>query len=683
MHLSLTQKVALLSLIPVVALGFVLAHVLQAQIVRQTLTDAGQSANLIARVGIQPQLSPRDLRDGLGLKEARSLDEQLSARSAARDLARIKIWNTHDTVIYSDDHRLIGRTLPPSDDLRDALAGRPHAAEFVTPSTGEETASEVGLGQLVEVYVPLRFSPSAPPAGVFEIYLSYRPIAAAIAGDKRTIALVVFLGLTLLWAVLFRIVAGASRRLARQAEENDRLARYDQLTGLPNRTLFIERLAVELRRGHARGEAAAVLLLDVDGFKEINDTLGYGTGDAVLREIGWRLRSELGPEALVARLGEDEYAVLCPRVEDATDARAAGVHIQSRLETPFPLDEGALDGGALHIEASVGIAIVPDHAAGPEMLLRRADMALYRAKSNLSRIEVYAPEHDRFDAARLALIGQIHPALERGELILRYQPKAELASGRIVGVEALLRWQHPERGLLEPAEFVPLIEQTSLIGPVALHVIEQTLRQTVRWRELGLHLTSSVNLSARNLLDPELPQQIDELLRRHRARPGDLTIEVTESATMADPQRAVQVLERLRSMGVGVSIDDFGSGHASIAYLTRLPANEIKIDRSFITGMCDSARDEAIVRTTIDLAGHLGLHVVAEGIETQQVWERLVSLGCDTGQGHLISQPVSADELTRWLIGDTRAAHSAARAVHEHTRRRPSTRPARAAASSE
>jgi diguanylate cyclase (GGDEF)-like protein len=505
-------------------------------------------------------------------------------------------------------------------------------------------------------------------------------VALALASDKRTIAPVVFLGLAL-WAVLFRILAGASRRLARQAEENERLAHYDQLTGLPNRTLFIERLAAELRRGHARGEAAAVLLLDVDGFKEINDTLGYGTGDALLREIGWRLRSELGPDALVARLGEDEYAVLCPRVEGEADARAAGVRLQSRLETPFPLDEGALDGGALHIEASVGIAIVPDHAAGPEMLLRRADMALYRAKSNLSRIEVYAPEHDRFDAARLALLGQIHPALERGELILRYQPKADLQSGRIVGVEALLRWQHPERGLLEPAEFVPLIEQTSLVGPVALHVIDQTLRQTARWLELGLHLTSSVNLSARNLLDPELPDQIDELLRRHRARPGDLTIEVTESATMADPQRAVQVLERLRSMGVGVSIDDFGSGHASIAYLARLPANEVKIDRSFITGMCDSARDEAIVRTTIDLAGHLGLHVVAEGIETQEVWDRLASLGCDTGQGHLISQPVWADELTSWLIGDARAADSPAGTVHEHPRQHPSTRPAPAAAS--
>ncbi len=648
-QLSLTQKTALLSLVPIVALGFALARVLQAQLVKQTLTDAAQSAGLIARIGIQPQLSRRDMGNGLTPAKVRKLDEQLSGREATRYLARIKIWNTTHRVIYSDDASLIGRTLAPSDDLTDALAGRPHPAVIVTPSRHSETASEVGLGQLVEVYVPLRFASASAPAGVFEMYLSYKPIAATIARDKRMIALVVFLGLALLWAVLFRIVAGASRRLQRQAEENHRLARFDPLTGLPNRTLFIERLTSELHRVRARGEAAAVLLLDLDGFNEINDTLGYATGDAVICELGRRMRAELGPDTLVARLGEDEYAVLRSPVEGPGDALRSAASIQASLDTPFPLEEGMLDGGTLHVEASIGIALAPEHAKDPETLLRRADAALDRAKSSRSRIEVYAPENDPFDAARLALLSQIRPALDRGELILHYQPQADLRSGRIVGVEALLRWQHPERGLLGPDQFIPLIEQTSLVGPVAMHVIDQALAQAARWRELGLHLTSAINLSARNLHDQELPQKIAGLLEEHGAAAGDLIVEITESAALADPQRAVDVLERLRAMGVCVSIDDFGSGNASIAYLTRLPANEIKIDRSFITDMCTSPRDEAIVRSTIDLASHLGLRVVAEGIESEDVRDRLTALGCEIGQGYLIARPASARELTEWL----------------------------------
>jgi diguanylate cyclase (GGDEF)-like protein len=640
------MKVALLSLIPIVAMGFILARVLQAQIVSRALTAADESAQLIARIAIQPDLTPRDLSRGLSPKSMHELDQQLSTRSVTRDLARIKIWNTLHEVIYSDDHKLIGRTIAPSDDLLHALAGRPDNAAIVTPSLHTETASEVGLGQLVEVYVPLRFTPKGPPAGAFEIYLSYKPIAAAISHDKRTIALLVFTGLALLWGMLFRIVAGAARTLRRQAEENDHLARYDQLTGLPNRTLFIEQTAESLeRRQSDSGEAVAVLLIDLDGFKEINDTLGHANGDVLLCEIARRLRAQLDPDTLVARIGGDEYGVVHPRARDGSEALLIAARVQSSLEEPI-----TLDGVALSIEASIGIAVVPEHAEDLNELLQHADVALDRAKSNRSRVEVYSSEHDHFNTDRLALLAQIRPALERGEFVLHYQPKADLRTGHTTSVEALVRWNHPEHGLIPPVQFIPLIEQTALVGPVALYVIDQALAQNARWRELGLHISMAVNLSARNLLDPELPHKIQSLLNRHATEPGSLVVEVTESATMADPERAVGVLSALRSMGVGVSIDDYGTGHASFTYLTTLPANEIKIDRSFVTGMCESARDEAIVRSTIDIARHLDLHVVAEGIETREVWERLEALGCATGQGYLISKPVDGDALTEWLL---------------------------------
>jgi diguanylate cyclase (GGDEF)-like protein len=643
--MSLTHQVALLSLLPILALGLILARVLQTQIVTRTLADATRSAGIIAHIGIEPRLTPQALRDGLTPAGVRALDQQLSARSVTQDLARVKIWNAKHEVIYSDDHSLIGRTLAPSDDLRDALAGKPDGAEVVNPAAHSETASEVGLGQLVEVYVPLRFHPSGPPEGVFEIYLSYRPIASAVTRDKRMIALLIAVGLALLWAILYRIVARASSRLRRQADENHRLARYDQLTGLPNRNLFLEGLSKAVSDEEPGHGTVAILLIDLDRFTEINNTLGVANGDRVLCEIAGRLRAELGSEALVARLGADEYAVMCPRAQGSAGALSTARALQSRLERPV-----VLDGVALNVEASIGIAVMGEHADGPDALLQRADAALAHARSHCSRTEVYSPVCDHFDATRLVLLGQVRGALERGEFILHYQPKVDLATRAVTGVEALVRWQHPERGLLPPPSFIPVIEQTALIGPLTMHVIDEALGQMVAWRRRGIDLEMSVNLSARNLLDGELPGKVLALLRRHSIPPARLTVEVTESAAMVDPDRAVAVLEALRTSGVGVSVDDFGTGNASIEYLTTLPANEIKIDRSFITDILEDSRAEAIVRSTIDLARNLDLTVVAEGIETDAVMEHLTALGCEIGQGYLISRPQPAEDLTPWLL---------------------------------
>jgi EAL domain-containing protein (putative c-di-GMP-specific phosphodiesterase class I) len=311
-----------------------------------------------------------------------------------------------------------------------------------------------------------------------------------------------------------------------------------------------------------------------------------------------------------------------------------------------------VDGIALNVDASIGLAVLDDDSEGLDDLLQHADAALARARALRSRLEVYSKHFDSFDPARLLLLGEVRSALERDEFELHYQPQVDLHSGRVTGVEALLRWRHPERGLLAPLTFIPLVEQTALIESVTQRVLERALGQMVRWREHGIDLDMSVNLSARNLLEIALPDRIEALLRDHRIAPARLTVEVTESAAMADPDRGVEVLCALSERGIRVSIDDFGTGNASIAYLARLPADEIKIDKAFITELCEDERAEAIARSTIDLARHLDLGVVAEGIETQAVFEHLTELTCDTGQGYFISRPLTADALTAWLAAN-------------------------------
>jgi diguanylate cyclase (GGDEF)-like protein len=652
-RLSLTRQVALLSLLPVLALGVVLAHATENELIARSVADASRTARLIARIGIQPRLSPRELSSGLSRAEVAELDKQLAARSVTKDLARIKIWNTRHTVIYSDAHALIGKTLPPSDELENALDGEPRNAAVVMPTPHSETADEVGLGRLVEVYVPLRFAAGSPPAGAFEIYLSYAPIAAAVASDQQTILLVIAIGLALLWALLYRIVARASRRLRAQARENYELARYDRLTGLPNRTLFHERVADRLRNAGATGEDVAVLLIDLDGFTQINNTLGDFTGDELLRNVGERLRARLGERTTVARLGADEFAVLCPDADGREGAIANAAAVHSSLDTPV-----LLGGIAVNVDANIGVAI-GQAGEGAQVLIQRADAALARSKAHHSRTDVYSAERDTFDASRLILLGQVRDALDHEEFVLHYQPKVELKTGRALGAEALIRWHHPTRGLLMPSTFMPLIEQTALVSATTEYVIARALRQMVRWRERGLDIGVSVNLSARNLGDEDLPAKIAALLKEHRIEADRLTVEVTESATMSDPDCAVSVLAALRAGGVRVSIDDFGTGNASITYLTTLPATELKIDRSLVAGICECDRAEAIMHSTIDLARHLGLDVVAEGIETVGVLERLIELGCEAGQGYLFARPLLADDLVAWIA--RRPVQSAAR----------------------
>jgi diguanylate cyclase (GGDEF)-like protein len=652
---SLLARFGLLSLLPIAALGAVLTYDLRQTMRGEAVEDARTVAKMTARLRMQPLLTPEDLRDGLSERRSRELTTMLRSELAAEDVARIKLWNDAGTIVYSDDPSLSGRSFPPSAHLSEAFGGK--VISEVTELDAAEHASDRRHGQLVEVYVPLRFRPGVAPAGVFEIYVPYKSVSARVEEKTQRTFLLLLAGMVLLWATLFRIVAGASKRLRHQAAENRHQALHDALTGLPNRTLFHERTTEALMGARREGDAVAVLIMDVDRFKEVNDTLGHHTGDLLLEQVGRRLRAQLRPSDTVARLGGDEFAVLVPGVAGTAAATTIARKLCAALEAPFNLGELR----EVHVEGSVGVAVHPEHGTDADTLLQHADVAMYAAKQSRGGAALYDPAGDQYSPERLALVGELRGAIDRGELVLHYQPKVALSDGgaTVDGVEALLRWQHPERGLIAPGEFVPLAEHTGLMRPLTLWVVEAALRQWREWRDDGLELEVAVNLSAANLVDVGLPDDVQALLRRFAASPDRLTLEITESTAMADPARAGVILRRLDEIGVGLSIDDFGTGHSSLAYLRRLPVKELKIDRSFVANMLADPGDAMIVRSTIDLGHNLGLRVVAEGVADDATLRLLAEHGCDLAQGYGVSRPLPAPGLLEWLR-DRRTGEGAA-----------------------
>ncbi len=436
----------------------------------------------------------------------------------------------------------------------------------------------------------------------------------------------------------------AEQELIRQARLNEYQALHDPLTGLPNRLLFGERIGQAIRQAQRTGTRLAVALMDLDRFKEVNDSLGHSAGDDLLRSVGERMRDAVRGADTVARLGGDEFGLLLPDLGTRADALPVVARIRAELERP--IDVHSLP---LAVEASIGIAIFPDHGADAQVLIQRADVAMYDSKRDSAPFTFYDEGSHEYDLTRLTLVAELRRAIAANELLLYYQPKAALESGEVRSVEALLRWAHPERGMVFPDSFIPIAQETSLIGPLTLYVIEEALRQGRAWRDDGLDLSISVNLSTRNLLDRDFPKQVAGLLSRWGMASSSLELEVTESSMLANPTRAKVVLQELSELGLRLSIDDFGTGYSSLSYLRQLPVDEIKIDRSFVMGMGDEADDAVIVRSTVDLGRNLGLDVVAEGVETLELWNRLRDLGCQTAQGYFLSRPMPAHELAGWL----------------------------------
>lgn len=423
-------------------------------------------------------------------------------------------------------------------------------------------------------------------------------------------------------------------------------ALHDPLTDLPNRKLLHNRLQQEILRGERASKQFVLIISDLNRFKEINDTLGHHIGDLVLQQAAERLFNIFRKTDTVARLGGDEFAVLLPET-NLQQAKLLTHKVLDNFNQPFVIGDHNLNVGI-----SLGLAEFPTHGNDVNILTQRADVAMYIAKQNNIGYSVYDPNKDTHSIGRLALMSELREAIETESLELYFQPKIDIATNKVVSAEALLRWNHPQRGFIKPGEFIPLAEQTGLIKPLTQWVIEKSITQCAKWKSKNINVDVSVNIAAQNLHDSKLIHHIRDMMLKHNLSPEHLTLEISEGDIMSEPIRARHTLERFKKSGIKLSIDDFGTGYSSLSYLNKLPVDEIKMDRSFVLEMTEDNDDDIIVKSTIELAHNIGLTIVAEGVHNKQTWDRLKTLHCDIAQGHYISKPLSAAEFSDWINQD-------------------------------
>jgi diguanylate cyclase (GGDEF)-like protein len=691
---SLTRSFALVSLVGMVALGVALVTLTAQQMRAQAVGDGTSMAAVVARY------AAGGVAAGSFVTGVASPDETaaIAARTSAFDerLVELRLWGLDGRLMYSSDP---GTTsgLPHSERFAAAMstgAPDPVVQEDVRRGTGTEPQRLTVL----DVYVPVLPDDTADdavptggsagqPVGVAEVVLDHTETQATLARTSRTVTLAVAGGLVVLWLLLFRIVGTTSRRLRSTALENARLAMLDSLTGLPNRRLLGDQMRRAILRAEEDGGRVGLILLDIDRFKDINDTLGHDHGDTLLEQVAQRLRESLREEDVVARLGGDEFAVLLPDVRSVANAERLAGRVRQLFARPFEIGDMTL-----HIDTSIGVACLPDHADDASSLMRTADVAMYAAKHHRTGVAVYSPDTDDSSPTRLVLLGELHQALAasraarrteqqllaagrasgpdgRGDapagrpaaaqLVMHYQPKLDLGTDRVVGYEALIRWSHPTRGVLAPSAFVPIAEQSGLIHDVTRFALEATVVQLARWEAEGRDLPVAVNLSAHDVTTPDVVATIEHLLAEHAVPARLLEVEITETALVADTSRVVPVLQRLHALGVRVAIDDFGTGTTSISQLRDLPVDTLKIDRVFISDLGEQGRDgsEVVVQAMVDLAHSFGLDVVAEGVEDAGTARVLTRLGVDQAQGFLWARPAPAEAIAQVGVADTHGPH--------------------------
>lgn len=596
---------------------------------QQTLAQAVDSAKVVSDLAVRSHVEP-DHRTGIStpnLLQVFDIQQDVNRLHADRRLVGVMVWRADGTLLFDDaglteQQKALSRAV-----LQRAVAGR---------SSVLRTRQHDGQAASLDVYLPY-LDDSGRGAALAKILLPEQQVTADIR------AATLLLRACFLALVLAVVVALLTLRRRLRAREHQ--ARHDALTGLLNRAALLEDHAALLQARSAARPRSALLIIDLDRFKTINDTLGHAAGDLLLAQVGRTLRGSVRSGDLVARLGGDEFAVVLRDLGPGQDAAPLAFHLLATLRAASFTVESV----TLAVDASIGVAVSPEHGRTVEELLQHADVAMYESKSTHRGVTTYDPACDHYDVGQLGALVELREALDGGQLVLHFQPQLDLSSGAVVGAEALVRWNHPTRGLLLPQAFIPLAEPTGLIHPLTEWVLRAAVGQAVRWRGQGHGLRVAVNISPRSLLEGDLPGTVRRALAEGDLAAHRLELEITETAVMGDPERAAAVLTQLRAMGVGVAIDDFGVGQSSLAYLRRLPVTVLKLDRSIITHLLERPEDEAVTDAIIGLGHRLGLQVVAEGVETAGVQSRLTTLGCDTAQGYGISRPLPADVFDTWL----------------------------------
>jgi diguanylate cyclase (GGDEF)-like protein len=631
---------AAVTVVPVVLLGVVLAANYRSDAQARGVSVGRSEALLVAQTAVGPILDGRPLSRGISATESRALDRLVRVAVGDHNVLRMRLRSLSGQVVYSDDGS--GFSEKPEEAALDAGSGEVNAKLTRLNSDANDTGP--AGPKAVEVYLPLTAGSPEHRVGVFEVYLPYAPIEADVNAGLHTLYRDLALGLFALYAVLFLISFSVTRRLRHQVKENKFLAEHDALTDLPNRSLFHQRAQEAVMHAVRSDSRAAIAIIDLDRFKEVNDTLGHHSGDQLLTLLAQRLAEHTRPQDAVARLGGDEFGVILSDVGDAEEVlRRLRQIIEHEVE---------VSGLPLSVESSIGYVVAPEDGIDVDDLLQHADVAMYVAKAQHTGVVRYDALHDHYDAANLGLIADLRHAIDDGELVMHYQPKAALNDGQVEAVEALVRWNHPVQGLLYPDRFIPMCEQTDLIDKLTKWVMRTALTDV---RDLG-SVAVSVNVSARTLGRARFAQQVIAVLADVGVSPDRLIIEITETALLTDPPRAAAVLAELDAIGVRVSLDDFGIGQTSLGYLSSLPVHELKIDKSFVMDMMANPAHEAIVRSIVDLGHNLKLSVVGEGVETEDVFTTLREAGCDLAQGFLLARPMPVEQLRVWL---SKAAHPA------------------------
>ncbi len=651
--LELFSFYAAVTLVPIVLLGLLLTRSFRSDLEQRGLQEAGTIANSTARAAIGPNLSGDSLADGPTPAERVALERVMTPLLDHGDALQLRLRDRAGHIVFDPRRPTQPPHGPADDEVVDALSG--HPVRLLTRINADEADHGKALGaRAIEVYTPVSAATGTGRAlGALEIYVPYAPIAAATESSYRDMKTLLTIGLLVLWSLLATISWSVTRRLRRSAAANRDLARIDGLTRLANRTALNE----ALRRALVGSDdsVVTVVVMDIDGFTQINEVLGHQNGDRFLCHIAEQLASVTAPTDLVARVGGDEFSI----VMNATDRHGAHERIEQIRRAL--LNEVEL--GGVSVAAEIAVGRVEGHNGGDASeLLRQAGVACRCAKAAKVPELEYDPTLEGFDADRLTLVGELRHSIDSEHLVLHYQPKIATVDGRVVGVEALLRWQHPVRGLLMPGGFLPAAESTQLIVALTDWVVDAACSQAITWQDAGRPIPIAVNVSARCLRDPAFPDRVLAALVRHGLPANLLSIEITETAVISDPGRAASTLRRLAERGIKISIDDFGVGYTSLGQLHQLPIHELKIDQQFVTPLLTAPDGRAVVRALVSLGHELGMNVVAEGVEDDPTLDAIAAIGCDIAQGYGIARPAPADTFERWLSARSAATERSAEA---------------------